>query len=259
MTFLPQSRLKLISQCIAWWHEERAASGFLRASNKLTRALWEFLRESTPERKKRRYGDADFDWDHRVNTTSAAVGWKSRLLGSLYSEYQPTEAAAFREMIGSLEIDFSQFTFIDIGSGKGRVLLMAADFPFRSIVGVELLPELHAVALDNLRRLSDKSSSVVAVCADATSFEFPLDPLVVYLFHPLPEWGLRKLMENLTRSVAQHPRDVLVVYHNPVFSALVESAGFKKVMFRDQFAVYASSPTIVSNPQLFPSSEPLRL
>jgi len=232
---------------MVWWQEERAASGFLPVTKKLARALWEFVRDSTPSQKRRRYGDADFDWEHRVNTTSAAVGWKSRLLGCLYSEYQPTEAAAFREMMEGLGIDFSRFTFIDIGSGKGRVLLLAADFPFRRIVGVELLPELHAVALDNLQRLSDKSSSIAAVCADATSFEFPLDPLVIYLFHPLLEWGLRKVIGNLARSLREHPRDILVVYHNPIFGGMVESAEFRKVTAAEQYAVYASECGAIAN------------
>ena len=51
----------------------------------LLRVLAEFVRDSTPERLRQRYGDADYDWDHRVNTTSAAVGWRDRLLGVFHS------------------------------------------------------------------------------------------------------------------------------------------------------------------------------
>ena len=55
-------------------------------------------------------------------------------------------------MMSSLKLDFQEFTFIDIGSGKGRVLMMAADYPFRRILGIELLPDLHRAAQENLNR-----------------------------------------------------------------------------------------------------------
>ena len=103
--------------------------------------LWGFLRDSTPEQRRRRYGDVEYDWDHRVDTTSATVGWRDRLLGVFHSAYQPTEPALFHEMLAALNITFEDFTFIDLGSGKGRALLMASDYPFLRIVGVELLPE----------------------------------------------------------------------------------------------------------------------
>ena len=77
---------------------------------------WQFLRESTPAQRRRRYGDAEYDWDYRVDTTSATVGWRDRLLGHFHSPYQPSEPALFREMIATLKIDFQEFTFIDIGS-----------------------------------------------------------------------------------------------------------------------------------------------
>ena len=71
-------------------------------------------------------------------------------MGHLHSAYQPTEPAAFHQMMDALGTDFSQFTFIDIGSGKGRVLLMAADYPFSRVIGVELLPALHRIAEQNI-------------------------------------------------------------------------------------------------------------
>ena len=60
------------------------------------------MRNSTPERQRLIYGDFDFDWEHRVNTMSGGVGWRERLLGELYSLYQPTEPAVFHEMMQTL-------------------------------------------------------------------------------------------------------------------------------------------------------------
>jgi hypothetical protein len=142
-----------LSQTIsAWWRQNLAQRGFGATLQRIVVELWGFLRDSTPEQRRRRYGDVEFDWDHRVDTTSATVGWRERLLGVFHSPYQPTDPALFHEMLGGLKIKFSDFTFIDLGSGKGRTLLMASDYPFRRIVGVELLPELNNVARENLRK-----------------------------------------------------------------------------------------------------------
>jgi hypothetical protein len=132
-----------------WWRDLAAREGHIKATRQLISSLWEFARDSTPSRLRQRFGDAEYDWDHRVNTTSGAVSWRDRLLGVFHSPYQPTDPELFREMLDTLRddanINFNDYVFIDLGSGKGRTLLMAADYPFRRIVGVELLPALHCI------------------------------------------------------------------------------------------------------------------
>src|ERR1700686_5389443 len=96
-----------------WWKDIAARQGRLTATGQLLSALVEFVRDSTPERRRQRYGDAEYDWDHRVNTTSAAVSWRDRLLGVFHSPYQPTESVLFHEMLGALHLqthlDFRDF------------------------------------------------------------------------------------------------------------------------------------------------------
>jgi SAM-dependent methyltransferase len=236
---------ELLSELIAWWRDGCAANGCLATIRGFLTALRDFVRESTPSQKKQRYGDASYDWDYRVNTMSAAVGWRSRLLGCLHSAYQPTEPGSFREMMRDIRIDLREFTFIDIGSGKGRVLMMAADYPFRQIVGVELLPELHAIAQDNLARYKSESQrcfSIETICGDAREYEFPLDPIVLYLFNPLPELGLTPLIDNLLQSIRENPRAVYVIYHNPLLAHLLDNRTiFKKISGTEQYAIYANA------------------
>lgn len=232
-----------------WWNDIARREGRLEATSQLLGALWGFARDSTPERRRQRYGDADYDWDHRVNTTSAALGWHDRLLGVFHSPYQPTEADLFHEMIEALRqqfhVDFRDFLFIDLGSGKGRTLLMASDYPFRRIIGVELLPALHQVATENLskyRSESQKCFAVESTCADATSFQLPIEPTVLYLFNPLPETGLKRVIANLERSLQAHPRPLYVLYHNPLLEPVLSaSATLRKTGGTHQFAIYASS------------------
>jgi SAM-dependent methyltransferase len=242
-------RISLSRSALQWWNDIAAREGRVAATRQLLAALYEFVRDSTPERRRQRYGDADYDWKHRVNTTSAAVGWRDRLLGVFHSPYQPTDAALFHEMLDALRershADFHDYVFLDLGSGKGRTLLMASEYPFRRLVGVELLPALHQVAQENLSRYrseSQKCFALESICGDATEFAFPAEPIVLYLFNPFPEAGLRRVIANLERSLREHPRAVYVLYHNPLLEhVLIGSQALKKVGGTHQYAVYESS------------------
>jgi len=207
--------------------------------------MWDFLRESTPGRRRQRYGDAGYDWDHRVDTTSATVGWRERLLGTLHSPYQPTEPELFDEMLGSLKIDLHGFTFIDLGSGKGRALLMAAGYPFRRILGIELLPALHRLAQENIRKFrsdSQRCFSIESLCQDACSFEFPAEPAVLYLFNPLPEAGMLRVAAKLERSLQESPRAVHIVYHNPLLEhVFADSPALRRIGGTHQYVVYSNA------------------
>ncbi|MGA9391013.1 MAG: class I SAM-dependent methyltransferase [Candidatus Sulfotelmatobacter sp.] len=231
-----------------WWKEIADRKGQIAATRRLASALVDFIRDSTPERRRQRYGDAEYDWEHRVNTTGGAISWRDRLLGVFHSPYQPTDAGLFHEMVGALAakagVDFREFVFIDLGSGKGRTLLMTSDYAFRRIVGVELLPTLNAAAQENIARYrseSQKCFAIESVCADATQFVFPDEPIVLFLFNPFPGSGLRKVIANLEQSLRAHPRIVYVLYHNPLLQhVLEESVAFEKICGTHQYSIYAS-------------------
>jgi SAM-dependent methyltransferase len=241
-------RISVARSAWRWWNEVAARDGRRSATGQLLTALAEFVRDSTPQRRRLLYGDAEYDWEHRVNTTSAAVGWRDRLLGLFHSPYQPTDSTLFYEMMEALRappgFDFRDFLFIDLGSGKGRTLLMASDYPFRRIVGVELLPALHEAALDNLSRYKNEAQKCFAlesICSDATEFPLPAEPIVLFLFNPFPESGLRRVIANLERSLREHPRKVYVLYHNPLLEqVLSEKAVLKKVGGTHQYSLYVT-------------------
>jgi SAM-dependent methyltransferase len=242
------SRISLSRSAWRWWNDVARRDGRIAATRQLLAALWEFVRDSTPERRRQHYGDAEYDWDHRVNTTSAAVSWRDRLLGAFHSPYQPTESTLFHKMLEALRrqshCDLHDFVFIDLGSGKGRTLLMASDYPFRRIVGVELLPALHQAAQDNLskyRSESRKCFALESICADATQFAFPDESTVLYLFNPFPESGLRQVIANLEQSLQAHPRALYALYHNPLLEhVLSQSAVLSKIGGTHQYSIYGS-------------------
>jgi SAM-dependent methyltransferase len=245
-----------------WWRYAAAYEGSFAATRRLAGVLWEFARDSTPERLRQRFGDADYDWDYRVNTTSGAVEWRDRLIGMFHSAYQPTQPAAFHEMLDAVQqalqqtpnsdpaslgatLNFRDFTFIDLGSGKGRTLLMASDYAFRRIIGVELLASLHEIAQENFRQYKSESQKCFAlesICADATDYPLPEDPLVIFLFNPFPESGMRKVVANLEQSLRAHPRPVYVLYHNPLLEhVLSESGRLRKIIAAHQYSVFSGT------------------
>ena len=85
-----------------------------------------------------------------------------------------------------------------------------------------------------------------AICADAAAFPFPNEPLVLYLFNPLPESGLKRVMANLQESLNAHPRPVYVLYHNPLLEGVLsENKGLTKVCATHQYSLYADRETAV--------------
>ncbi len=224
------------------WRETARSTGGWRATRELAADLWEFVRESTPERRRARYGDLDYDFESGADTTAANVGWRTRLLAAVAgAPYQPSEPRLFHEMVRGLPVGLDGFTFVDVGSGKGRALLLAAEYPFAGIIGVELLPKLHAIAQTNIAKWQAKhgARATESRLGDARDFELPAGPLVVYLFNPLPEAALAGFIARLEESLRSAPRPMFLIYHNPVLENVVgRSASFEKFCGTHQYALY---------------------
>lgn len=206
-------------------------------------ALYRFARELLPDRRKMKYGDLGYDWDHMVDTTRANVPFRTQLAAALTGhQYYPSEPWLFEQIMQALPIDFSQFTFVDLGSGKGRTLLMAAIYGFRRTVGVEYIPELHRVAEQNIRKFAGGrhlASRIESICMDARDFQFPAEPLVLYMFNPFPQPVFVRVMGNLRRSLEESPRHAFVAYRYPEFEAELEKYDWlEKIAGTEQWSIY---------------------
>ena len=106
------------------------------------------------------------------------------------------------------------YAYVDLGSGKGRSLFVAAEWPFREVVGVEFSPLLHERAVANVatyRHRGRRCGPIRPVHADAADFAFPDGPLVVYLFNPFGADTTRRVFANLAASLQRQPRHAVVV------------------------------------------------
>jgi SAM-dependent methyltransferase len=112
----------------------------------------------------------------------------------------------------------SQDVFIDIGSGKGRAVLMAAmDYPFSRVIGVELMRELHEAAEENMAAVAGriKAGSVELVCADLREYELPDDVTVIYMNNPVRGSIFAGFLDTIAASQKRAPRPMRLIYHNP--------------------------------------------
>lgn len=156
-----------------------------------------------------------WDWWHHVETCEIVEISSLQVVGNNRAHAIAYEASgSARAILKALPIRYQDYGFIDFGSGKGRVLLVASGFPFRSVDGVECSVHLHAIAEKNIReyrRAKTRCGQVRSVLADATAFPLPTVPLVLYFYHPFAEPVLIPVIDNIRRSLLANPRELIIV------------------------------------------------
>src|SRR5262249_29207143 len=142
--------------------------------------------------------------------------------------YHAVPAWLIRETLNSIPLQPNVFAFIDMGSGKGRTLLAASEFPFAKIVGVEISRELSGIAEQNgmrYRSISQPRCTTFSLhCADAADYTFKAEPLVLFLSNPFGRETIRRVLAHLEASLVASPRKAYVIYVNPRFETLVRNA-----------------------------------
>jgi SAM-dependent methyltransferase len=126
--------------------------------------------------------------------------------------------------------DIREYSFVDLGCGKGRAVMIASEYNFRQAIGVELHGGLAKIAEDNLaiwRTAGKNLCPVQIVCREATEFVFPAGPCLLYLFHPFTAPVVKRLIERIERAFAGRSGLLDVVYFNPESGDLLDGhSGF---------------------------------
>jgi SAM-dependent methyltransferase len=169
-----------------------------------------------------------FDTTRRVQTSGlVAVPEASKVVGEIRDSYiyGAVRVANAHVALRDLPLsDYSQYTFVDMGSGKGRMLFVAAEYPFRKVIGVEFSNDLHEEALANIKRYKysgQRCADIESVHGDAAEFEFPNERLVLYMFNPFGPEVMGRMLANLERSIERHRRHVIVLMLWPEHAGLV--------------------------------------
>lgn len=164
---------------------------------------------------------ADLEFDLRYGTDTAGRVAKDALPGS--SSYSATKARAFRALMQKLDLPKAS-VFVDLGSGKGRVLLLAAQYGFEKVIGVEYSKELCVIARANVKTFARKTgvrAQIEVVQSDVVSFRIEPEQSIFFLYNPFGKSAMAQMLGNLEVSVARFPRPVWLIYNTPVYDESV--------------------------------------
>ncbi|WP_394839414.1 class I SAM-dependent methyltransferase [Pendulispora rubella] len=186
-----------------------------------------------------RRGNA-FDASFGIETTEpVAVTPRDFVDGSHASAiwYFPSLPEVFASVMRTLDVRAEDFTFVDIGCGKGRVLVMAGQWPFRQVLGVEASTAVSRVARKNLGKVASRTAMGV-ITGNALSFEMPPGDLLLYLYNPFSKFeAYVEFLRHLEDSLRREPRRVVLVYVCPVHVKAFDECHFLRPLERYELLV----------------------
>jgi SAM-dependent methyltransferase len=197
------------------------------------------IRDLSPRQRQYRAEECEFDRRHNVDTrVRKDPGWLAGIDSPNWVHgigYQPVPTDDIVQIIAGLDIEFEQFVFLDLGAGKGRALLVAAQFPFKRIVGVEYSPNLAKVLQGNIASYTNDAQRCFELegrLQDATEFELPLEPLVLFFHHPFDEPVFRQVVARIEDSLSQCARTILAIYYDPHCGNVFDESPYFQVRTR---------------------------
>jgi len=207
--------------------------------------------KSAASLKVRAAEDWWFDWTRCVDTAADAIAHRATDTAGPQRDgyvYGPARAHNVRAALRQLPIgDPADYTFIDLGSGKGKVLFLAAEMPFKRVIGVEYSAAMHSGAESNLRKLKRRragTAPIELVHGDAASYEFPAGNLVLHMFNPFGPEIMGSVMSNLQEAIRREPRHVLIVMLYPELAHIVAATpGLTLALRTRRFEIYEAGAT----------------
>lgn len=215
---------------IRWSIEHRGLAGTLTSAAKSLR------RKLRPPQTRAPH---PFDVQNGVNTDGIipghdlAIGHANDRFIAGYAAIPPSRFRGAMEkwQTSGPAYAIAEYTFIDFGCGKGRAALLASEFSFREVVGVELNPALAKIALENadVWTAAGKAKCPIRIrCGDALELELPQGPCLVYLYNPFGEQIMQRLAEKMRLHFAARHSDLEVLYQKPEQAAAFAD-GFEMV------------------------------
>ena len=206
---------------------------------------------SIARRVAARYGewrDDSLDRKYGIDTSGAAMPAADsggRASAPHGYHYEPIQLAVFDRIMRALPHDPAGLAFVDLGSGKGRALMLAALRGFRRVIGVEYDENLHRIAQRNVARFVDRARPRVSIelrCADALTFRLPDEDCLCFLYNTFDHEGMVQAMAGIDDSLRKRPRRLLIAYRNPRHSDVLCAARFLRCLERNRsFQLYEAA------------------
>ncbi len=179
--------------------------------------------------RSERSGGRRFDREYGV--TTHAVIWLNDLdpdaagdAAAHATHYEAVPVSEFHALMTAIpRVRLPGATFVDIGAGMGRALLLASEYPFKQVAGVEVSPGLYEVARDNLARANERRRrcrDIRLVNADARIWNYPPGDVVAFMFNPFDAQALEATLASLLDR--RNPGETWLIYHTPVERETIE-------------------------------------
>ncbi len=192
--------------------------------------------------RRKRLVDPQFDERYNVDTggITHVKGSHSRSDGVDHIAIDPVE---FGGAIAAVCINHAEYTFLDLGCGKGRALLLASNCGFAQLIGVEYDAALVATARNNMRSFRRAGSEfgirgVEIVHCDAGEYELPDTPIFMFLYNPFGPQTMARVAVRARESLEANPRPFLLAYLNAFQAKCWTDQGFRVVLRGDHFCVF---------------------
>ena len=160
------------------------------------------------------------------------------------TSYGPVNGWAFRKILKDLSLPH-RLHFVDLGAGLGRPCILAAEYGFEKVIGVELAPELCRVARENIAscRLPERSKSRIDIIeGDILDYCEHTEDDVFFVYRPFSHQLFRRVCGKLAERAARQEKAVLIIHSerlsagpSPEVQVLSENRAFRKVYERNLF------------------------
>lgn len=151
------------------------------------------------------------------------------------TQYEPARSLLLRRFFGEVRrLVPSESVLVDLGCGKGRVLLIAAQSGFVEVKGVEFAHELCEIARRNcstFKQTTGIPADFKIIESDVLDYRIEARDNVFFMFNPFDDLVLAKVLANIESSIKEFPRSVYLCYYNPAFPGSAEDhTAFSKII-----------------------------
>lgn len=161
--------------------------------------------------------------------------------------YVPTQVLTIKKLFSELKIPFNG-VFVDLGCGKGRVLIVASESGFKDLRGIEFSAELCRIAIKNCEKYKQKrktDAKFQVFESDVVDYPIKKDENVFYLYNPFDAIVLEKVIKNILLSLSDHPRTVFLIYRDAAHRSVIEN--YEHFVKIEEFDLYGNNVLVYIN------------
>ena len=173
--------------------------------------------QKTFEHARNRMATIYYERKFGVSTAQPVSLSALSLNNKLYRQYRATGYLGLVKCFDILQVCESD-VFLDYGAGMGRVCIVAATYPFKKVIGVEISKELCEFVNKNIEKARKKlkCKNIQIIEADAAKYRFPHEVTVCFFFNPFRGEILKQVFKNIKESLEEVPRQLTIIYcHAP--------------------------------------------